>query len=43
MSASKEAGLVDVKIVSFSERLSGLKLMIPLEKRMKDDRNKDEV
>lgn len=33
MAASKQAGLVDVKIVSFSERLSGLKLMIPVARR----------
>ena len=33
MTASKQAGLVDVKVVSFSDRLSGLKLMIPVVRR----------
>ncbi len=33
MAASKQAGMVDVKVVSFSERLSGLKLMIPVVRR----------
>jgi len=31
--AAREAGLVDVKVVSFSERLSGLKLVIPVAER----------
>lgn len=31
--AAKSSGLVDVKVVSFSQRLSGLKLMIPRDQR----------
>ena len=31
--AAREAGLVDVKVVSFSETLSGLKLVIPVAER----------
>ncbi len=31
--AAIEHGLVDVKVVAFSERLSGLKLVIPLARR----------
>lgn len=33
MAAAKQAGLVDVKIVSFSDRLSALKLVIPVARR----------
>jgi hypothetical protein len=31
--AAKSAGLVDVKVMAFSERLSGLKLVIPVARR----------
>ena len=33
--AALDAGLVDVKVVSFSEKLSALKLVIPVERRPK--------
>ncbi|HLJ97096.1 MAG TPA: hypothetical protein VKU02_28285, partial [Gemmataceae bacterium] len=33
IAAAKEAGLVDVKVVKFSETQSGLKLIIPLSRR----------
>ncbi len=33
MAAAKSAGLVDVKVVSFSETHTALKLMIPLSHR----------
>ena len=33
--AGPDAGLVDVKVVAFSETLSGLKMMIPVAQRPK--------
>jgi hypothetical protein len=37
--AAKAQGLVDVKVMSFSETLSALKLVIPLAERPKDPKN----